>query len=125
MKKFFIFTASGLLIICIMLLALNTPGPAKQPKRRSNIPATAVWDGGVDGGNWIECKSIDSANNIFHCTVYNDFSGDSVYDGTMKLEGPPTSEKELRYLLGTYSGNEIYLKDNRILHSVIKADTGK
>lgn len=115
MKKIIIIIVLFLVIAVIyMLFSIKT----KEIKRPNSVPVTAVWDGGADGGNWIDCKVVDSTNNIFYCTVFDDYSGEIIFQSTMKLKGKNTKLVELNNLLGVYSGDEIYLKDNRKLKEI-------
>ncbi|WP_020397253.1 hypothetical protein [Thiolinea disciformis] len=40
-----------------------------QPKRVYPIPSSAVWYGGIDGGNWFDCKP---QKNHYFCKIYLD-----------------------------------------------------
>lgn len=121
MKKLIVGIA--VLIIGLVLFFVIMNNKIEQPERPENVPTSAVWDGGVDGGNWIACNNVDSTNNLFFCKVYEDYSGKMIYQGKMKLEGEITSEKKLIKLLGIYSGNEIYLKDKRKLIAITSIDS--
>jgi hypothetical protein len=44
------------------------------PKRPTEVPASAVWAGGPDGGSWIDCKS-GSAKDVYECRIYGDPKG--------------------------------------------------
>lgn len=48
------------------------------PDRPANIPATAQWAGGADGGVWVACKpsGIEA-----HCEIYAESSGVLIEEG--------------------------------------------
>ncbi len=120
MKKIIIIIVLFLIIAVIYMVFSSK---TKEIKRPTSVPVTAVWDGGADGGNWIDCKVVDSTNNIFYCTVFDDYSGKIIFESTMKLQGKTTNLVELNNLLGIYSGNKIYLKDKRTLKEVVAPDS--
>lgn len=116
MKKYLI---GFFVIIILVIIVMQFYKPkAEQPERPNNVPTTAIWDGGVDGGNWIDCQLVDSLQNIFYCTVYEDFNGEILFKGKMKLEGEKISLSQLKNILGVYSGNEIYLKNSKKLIAI-------
>ena len=104
-------------------LDINSP-----PVRPENIPNTAFWQGGKDGGFWYEC--ISTTNQFeFKCSVCNDFTGDLIikdkfslyiYKNNSKI---PLSEfveknKFTANDINSFDGyDEIYLKGGLILKS--------
>ena len=113
MRKYMI---GFLVIVILLIIVIQYYKPrAEQPERPESVPASAVWDGGVDGGNWIDCQLIDSLSSVFDCTVYEDFNGEILFKGNMKFEGEKISLTELRKILGVYGGSEIYLKNGKKL----------
>lgn len=118
MKKLIIVFFLFALVVSIVLYI--TKKTMQKPEKPKTVPRTAIWDGGIDGGNWIDCKYADSLNNTFYCVVYEDYRGKILYEGIMKLEGEKVRLGELQKTLGIYSGDEIYLKNNKKLISVEK-----
>lgn len=86
------------------------------PTRPSNVPATAVWSGGPDGGDWFECESTQSSHN--RCTVYADVSGAVVESGRYQLKGErrAASKEELKYAY--HSKGHIFLQGNKVLEKI-------
>jgi hypothetical protein len=39
------------------------------PQRPTNVPESAVWAGGIDGGGWVVCVSTSECNE---CTTYSE-----------------------------------------------------
>lgn len=97
--------------------------PFYPPEKPLSVPSTAKWDGGPDGGNWIDCVALKDSTNRFFCTVYEDQKGKVLYKGAFKLAGKQTSISDLRNLLGVYSGDHIYLKDGRQMITVVPLDS--
>ena len=84
------------------------------PDRPQNVPASAVWSGGPDGGNWFDCDSEkNSAYN--NCTVYADVTGAVIETGKyqLKVEKRAATKNELQYAY--YSVGEINLRNNMLL----------
>ncbi len=123
MKKIFFLIILIFLIGIILFVFFKYSEPIEPVKRPANVPSDAVWHGGADGGNWIQCLQIKDSTNIFFCNVYSDFTGDIIYKGLFKLEGKETSIDELKELLGFYSGDYINLKDNRVMKTVVPIDS--
>jgi len=97
-------------VFCGLMLTYCEPSP---PKRPSTVPASAVWAGGADGGDWIDCRAGRDSNP---CTVYNDQTGEVELAGEFILEDTrqPVPLGDLQYAGGT-DGERIYLKDGRRL----------
>ena len=55
--------------------------------RPKNVPATALWAGGPDGGVFIEVSnsSLDKDGYV-NVVLYDDYTGDIIYKGFMKNE---------------------------------------
>jgi|HubBroStandDraft_1064217.scaffolds.fasta_scaffold02644_9 hypothetical protein len=73
--------------------------------------------GGADGGAYIQC-SLDKTQNVNHCTIWNDNTGDSQSaDFRLLKEERAASESELVYEGGTLCdlGGQIWLKGDKIL----------
>lgn len=90
------------------------------PKRPANVPLTAVWTGGAEGGTWIDCRNIPNQTNLFLCTIYNDYDGEVIDSALFRIDGEQISLEELKSLIRFYDGHKIVLKDNRILKSIKK-----
>ncbi len=54
------------------------------PKKPENVPSSAVWKGGCDGGNWIELVYIKKGKIRFR--IYRDWNGDLVLDANFKYQ---------------------------------------
>lgn len=106
-RRFFSLSTIGLLL-------LTACGQAIAPARPPEVPASADWVGGKDGGAWIECSAgiSDDANM---CTVYQAYSGEVWVSGLFVLEasGRPASAGELDFAF--FNGVAIGLKGGEIL----------
>lgn len=47
----------------------------KSPGRPQNVPLSAIWSGGLDGGVWFDCRE-DIQNNSNECAIYSDQKGE-------------------------------------------------
>lgn len=53
------------------------------PARPSSLPPTAVYAGGVDGGEWVSCKFTE--DNRISCFIYDSETGRQRYERSMKV----------------------------------------
>ena len=83
-------------------------------KRPKNVPGTAVWSGGPDGGDWFDC-AVGESTMFNNCTVYADVTGAVVESGRYQLKGSnrAATKDELQYAY--HSKGEIFLKNNKAL----------
>jgi len=49
------------------------------PARPANIPASAKWSGGEDGGNWFDCSPRPDSR--YFCLVFSDTTGKKISEG--------------------------------------------
>jgi len=84
----------------------------KSPERPKNVPDSAQWVGGVDGGNWYRIKKVLSANT-FEINVYNESSGELEIDTTFILNTDCTFKSidsiTLAKSINGYDGEKILL----------------
>lgn len=74
------------IVFFLLLLTACQAGESSIPKRPVNVPKNAVWGGGVDGGNWYNCKKLNKQWH-YYCIIYNDFNGQIESTGTYVLRG--------------------------------------
>jgi hypothetical protein len=90
--------------------AFNQPCP--EPVKPANVPLSAVWIGGCDGGNWIELVSIK--DNKIRFKIYRDWNGDLILDSDFKYDGCAnfrlTESSWAKYI--AYYENFIHLYDS-------------
>lgn len=86
----------------------------KPPERPKGVPTTAVWSGGMKGGDWFDCD-YDPNRTWNNCTVYADVTGAVIESGRFQIRGSnrPATPEELKYAY--HSLGEIYLKNEKIL----------
>lgn len=90
-------------------------------QKPANVPADAVWVGGIDGGVFVTLKKGNKEKqNIYFGVIYYE-SGEIGYKGRLSLEpnGQPLPEPTPPDLLSGWDGERLYLQDGRWL-SVIK-----
>jgi hypothetical protein len=58
--------------------------PCNPPQKPNNVPISAVWKGGCDGGSWIEFVSIKE--NIVRFRIYRDWNGDLLLDADFEYK---------------------------------------
>jgi hypothetical protein len=104
---------STFLFLALALASCTTSKP-KAPPRPALVPDTAVWAGGVDGGNFFECD-VDGQDNVNRCLVYNDYTGDVDGGGFFRLSGlnRPARADELQYLF--FDGDLIHIASGTLV----------
>ncbi len=69
----------GIIIIGIILfITWLFKQPCKQWEKPANVPISAVWKGGCDGGNWVEL--VDIKTDTIRLRIYRDWSGELILD---------------------------------------------
>jgi hypothetical protein len=63
------------------LLSGNSTEP---PERLTNIPETAIWKGGADGGYWYDIVNIDNVKKSYRFRIYDDYEGSLVLDADFR-----------------------------------------
>jgi hypothetical protein len=109
-------------VYAAMMLLLTLFGCSRSipaPERPKNVPATAMWSGGPDGGDWFDCD-YDPKRDWNNCTVYSDVTGVVGESGRFRLkdEKRAARKEELRY--SYYSLGEIHLSNNQMLVRIDK-----
>lgn len=110
-----------IVIIVVGLLALAYIGiewvfsqPCDPPSKPDNVPASAIWKGGCDGGSWIDIKKTEAANN-FYIDVYNEYNGELNVGGIFELEencsGQQYDIEKLRNSITAFDGEKIILSE--------------
>lgn len=84
MKKWiFIFLAFAVVGIVFYKWFFNQP--CVPPDKPSTVPASAIWSGGCDGGEWIDLVSVTDKKYRFR--IYRDWNGDLMMDADFKFDG--------------------------------------
>jgi hypothetical protein len=73
------------ILVCLFLIFGCDRGEVVLPERPANVPAYAVWSGGIDGGSWFHCKNNEKQWN-YYCVVYDEYNGDVVDEGEYVLK---------------------------------------
>ena len=113
---------SGYLPVFIVMM-YESVTPVVPPERPENVPATAVWAGGRDGGDFIDCVDFPDSSGCFDCVVYSDFVGWIEMKGIFCLDEGKISIDSLRKVYGCYNGYWISLEDGRQLAPVVHPDS--
>ena len=99
----------GIIIAIFIICLFNRP--CKKWKRPVNVPVSAVWKGGCDGGNWMEL--VDIKDDTIRLRIFRDWNGklildaDFVYENCDDLQLTETNwSKKIEY----FDGTKIYSK---------------
>ncbi|MBK7665809.1 MAG: hypothetical protein IPJ21_20190 [Sterolibacteriaceae bacterium] len=94
-----------------LTLLFRTVYAVHPPTRPPNIPASARWEGGSDGGNWFEC--VKEADAKYRCSVFADVTGALIVSDLYTVV-PESSNGDLRPVL-LRSDTEIELMGARLV----------
>jgi len=93
------------------MYSCNSKKPSP-PEKHPNIPAKAFWRGGIDGGDWFECKKMTLKVGL-HCNIYHDFTGQKI------VEADFIPSKKIKSIviedIKSFDGKDMYLKNNVVL----------
>lgn len=100
------------------LLILSTYSCREPTRAPQAVPKDATWAGGPDGGVYVRCD-VDGKADLDVCTVWNDYSGKVVDQGSFQLlkERRAATKSELLYAWADGAGT-IGLKKGLILRKV-------
>lgn len=107
MKKALVILAC-LLSVFVFIIVLNPPeiiieDNIMSHQRPELVPPSALWAGGVDGGNFIYVKEFKKEDSLFFAQIYNDFTGELEFEGVMKYIGTRDISNSLN-IKSFYSG---------------------
>ncbi len=96
--------------IIILYKVFHRPDDLLPPHRPKKVPFDAVWTGGVDGGDWIQCKNI--IDHLYECHIFSDWDGTKISSGQYCLEGN-IEKGDITFRM--YDGEIIYIKGGRLI----------
>ena len=111
------FTVMAILAVSMLAFCTNKRTP---PLRPSQVPQSAVWSGGAEGGAWYDC-SVDLERNINVCAVYSEADGKLAFKASYRLKNAnrAASSEELKDpVIDVLNGNCIYLAGQKTLVAV-------
>ncbi|MDR0667365.1 MAG: hypothetical protein LBF90_01950 [Prevotellaceae bacterium] len=93
MKTKLLYLFAGIVIVIasiILFIAWLFKQPCEEWEKPSNVPISAVWKGGCDGGRWVELVRIKADTIRFR--IYHDWNGtleldaDFIYENCNNLQ---------------------------------------
>lgn len=100
----------SLLLVCFLFSCSPTP-----PARHPNVPSTAVWTGGFEGGSWIDCLPEPATENGFSCSIFHEDTGELVMKGTFVAHGAEVREGAAALRFEGFDGDRILLHGGGVL----------
>ena len=112
-----------MLVVFIFLIILNPPeviieSDMTSPQKPESVTNSALWAGGVDGGNFITVETYKNEDKLFSAKIYNDFIGEIEYEGLVKYNGSKDITNSLSspsFYLG-WDGDSLHLIDGEIIN---------
>jgi len=121
MKKVFIILAC-ILAFFIFIIVLNPPEVIIEdnittPQKPKSVPSTALWAGGIDGGNFIDIKPYKKEEKLFFAQIYNDFTGELEFEGIVKYNGTRNISNLLnnKSFYRGWDGDNLHLSNGEIM----------
>jgi len=71
-------------LVIVLFIVAGCDKTQLLPERPTNVPESAVWGGGVDGGSWLVCKPRKE-RYAYACEIYWDSDGTLWAKGTYLL----------------------------------------
>jgi hypothetical protein len=82
------FLRMWLVVAAVALWSCTNPPPGSPP-RPTRVPTTAIWTGGVDGGEFLVFgKKASDPKLVYDAVIYHDFTGEVLFKGKLKLSAP-------------------------------------
>jgi hypothetical protein len=104
------------IVSAILFVAWLFNRPCEEWEKPANVPASAVWKGGCDGGSWVELVDIRADTVRFR--IYYDWSGN------LELDADFVSEKCIDLQLTKINWNEyITFFDGTAIYTNVLSDS--
>jgi hypothetical protein len=87
MKTKLLYLFAGIIIAIvstILFIYWQFNQPCVEPNKPNNVPASAVWKGGCDGGTWVEL--VDIRADTIRFRIYHDWNGNLELDADFIYE---------------------------------------
>jgi hypothetical protein len=97
-----------------MLMILCSVACDRTPGRPARVPETAVWNGGADGGVWVDCRE-DIKRDVNICAVYDEWKGELIIDGDFQLVGKNRAARRDEMAFAGFADRKIYLRGGLVL----------
>lgn len=101
------------MLFVVLSSCLSKQNESKEPVRKSGIPKTAFWVGGVDGGNWYSVDNVSSQRNSAMIKIYDESDGSLIIDKKFFLVCRSDSTvliQNLRKQITAFDRERIYLE---------------
>ncbi len=105
-----------LLAICTILTLAATVSCKRKPsapQRPADVPSSAVWVGGSDGGVFLDCTP--APNSLYAWSVFNDVTGDVLASGKFAEERRESSNPVQVSDYSAYDGRRILLRSGSLV----------
>lgn len=113
MKTKLLYLFAGIIIAVVSIILFIVwlfNRPCGEWKKPANVPVSAIWAGGCDGGNWVELVEIRADTIRFR--IYHDWSGNLELDADFICENCNVQLTKANWneYITHFDGTKIYTK---------------
>lgn len=111
MRTKLLYLLVGLIVFIVLFIIWLFKRPCKKWERPVNVPISAVWQCGCDGGNWM--KLVDIRDDTIRLRIYRDWNGKLILDADFVSENCndlPLTKTNWSEYVDYFDGTKIYTK---------------
>ena len=121
-KNILLLSSAIFAILISLSLTLLIDRGSSDPERPRNVPETATWKGGVDGGFWFDVVTVNGEKKMYRFKIYNDYNGELVMDADFKKNNDCSVEypmdKSIVEKIELFDFQNIIMSDNCFLQPI-------
>ena len=100
----------GIIVFIVLFFVCLFKRPCKKWERPVNVPVSAVWKGGCDGGNWMDL--VDIKDDTIRLRIFRDWNGELLLDADFvpeKCNDLPLTKTNWSEFIDYFDGTKIYI----------------
>lgn len=105
--------------IPVLLILISCGEKFTPPEKPQNVPTSAVYAGGPDGGTWIDCIRKRQSKFVYLCKRYDEETGLKASEGFYKLKSFYWSKKLEKPIYADISNVQLKFDNADALEEII------